>query len=177
MRISFCIYRPINRQNTGYNYQIWAIDARNGLFCVILSDGSFHFPPFFSLLMAAFRGRNQRFIMECTLLWTITGYRPQCKVPSKVYSRASGLSGCEGVLEVEPQAVDFPVGRAENGDLQRIVMVGHAAGDEFQPGTAAPAEGNEAGAACVKRLAGFESGGPAGETAKFLFEEIHVTPP
>ena len=84
MRTSFCIYRPINRQNTGYNYQIWAIDARNGLFCVILSDGSFHFPPFFSLLMAAFRGRNQRFIMECTLLWTITGYRPQCKVPSKV---------------------------------------------------------------------------------------------
>ena len=24
-----------------------------------------------------FRGRNQRFIMECTLLWTIAGYRPQ----------------------------------------------------------------------------------------------------
>ena len=22
MRTSFCIYRPINRQNTGYNYQI-----------------------------------------------------------------------------------------------------------------------------------------------------------
>ena len=84
MRISFCIYRLINRQNTGYNYQIWAIDARNGLFFVILSDGSFHFPPFFSLLMAAFRGRNQRFIMECTLLWTIAGYRPQCKVSSKV---------------------------------------------------------------------------------------------
>ena len=84
MGISFCIYRPINRQNTGYNYQIWAIDARNGLLCVILSDGSFHFPPFFSLLMAAFRGRNQRFIMECTLLWTIAGYRPQCEVSSKV---------------------------------------------------------------------------------------------
>ena len=84
MRTSFCIYRLINRQNTGYNYQMWAIYARNGLFCVILSDESFHFPPFFSLLMAAFRGRNQRFIMECTLLWTITGYRPQCKVPSKV---------------------------------------------------------------------------------------------
>ena len=64
MGISFCIYRPINRQNTGYKYQIWAIDARNGLFCVILSDGSFHFPPFFSLLMAAFRGRNQRLIQE-----------------------------------------------------------------------------------------------------------------
>ena len=83
MRISFCIYRPINRQNTGYNYPIWAIDARNGLFFVILSDGSFHFPPFFSLLMAAFRGRNQRVIMKCTLLWTITGYRPQCEVSSK----------------------------------------------------------------------------------------------
>ena len=83
MGISFCIYRPINRQNTGYKYQILAIDARNGLFCVILSDGSFHFPPFFSLLMAAFRGRNQRVIIECTLLWTIAGYRPQCKVPSQ----------------------------------------------------------------------------------------------
>ena len=78
---------------------------------------------------------------------------------------------------MEPQAVDFSVGRAENGDLQRIVMVGHTAGNEFQPGTAAPAEGNEAGAARVERLAGLESGSLAGETAKFLFEEIHVTPP
>ena len=84
MRTSFCIYRLMSRQNIGDKYQIRAIDARNGLFCVILSDESFHFPHFFSLLMAAFRGRNQRFIMECTLLWTITGYRPQCKVPSKV---------------------------------------------------------------------------------------------
>ena len=84
MGISFCIYRLISCQNIDYNYPIWAIDARNGLLCVILSDESFHFPPFFSLLMAAFRGRNQRFIMECTLLWTIAGYRPQCKVPSKV---------------------------------------------------------------------------------------------
>ena len=92
-------------------------------------------------------------------------------------SGASGLSGCEEIAEAEPQAVDFPVGRAEKGDLQRIVMVGHTAGDEFQSGTAAPAEGNEAGAACVKRLAGFKSRGLAGETAEFLFEEIHVTPP
>ena len=84
MRISFCIYRLLNRQNIGYNYKIWAMGARNGLLSVILSDGSFHFPPFFSLLMAAFRGRNQRFIKKCTLLWTIAGYRPQCKVPSKV---------------------------------------------------------------------------------------------
>mgnify|MGYP006987521865 CR=1 FL=1 len=84
MRTSFCICRLINRQNTGYNYQIWAMSAGNRSTGVILPDRSFHFPPFFSLLMAAFRGRNQRFIMECTLLWTITGYRPQCKVPSKV---------------------------------------------------------------------------------------------
>ena len=77
MRTSFCIYRLINRQNTGYNYQIWAIDARNGLFFVILSDGSSRSPALFSLLTAAFRGRNQRFIMECTLRWTIAGYRPQ----------------------------------------------------------------------------------------------------
>ena len=60
------------------------MDARNGLFCVILSDRSFHCPTFFSLLMAAFRGRNQKFIMECTLLWTIAGHRPQCEVSSKV---------------------------------------------------------------------------------------------
>ena len=88
-------------------------------------------------------------------------------------SGASALLRSEGIAEAEPQAVDFPVGRAENGDLQRVVLVGHAAGDEFQPGTAAPAEGNEAGAACVEGLAGFESGGLAGETAEFLFEEIH----
>ena len=84
MRTSFCIYRLINRQNTGYNYKIWAIGARNGLLSVILSDGGFHYSALFSLLTAAFRGRNQRFIMECTLLWTIAGYRPQCEVSSKV---------------------------------------------------------------------------------------------
>ena len=76
MRTSFCIYRLINRQNTGYNYKIWAIGARNGLLSVILSDGGFHFPSPFSLFMTAFRGRNQRFIKKCTLLWTIAGYRP-----------------------------------------------------------------------------------------------------
>ena len=83
MGISFCIYRLISCQNIDYNYPIWDISARSGLLGVILSDGSFHFPPFFSLLMAAFRGRNQRVIIECTLLWTIAGYRPQCKVPSQ----------------------------------------------------------------------------------------------
>lgn len=31
---------------------------------------------FFCLLIAAFRDRNQKFIKECTLRWTITGYRP-----------------------------------------------------------------------------------------------------
>ena len=76
MRISFCIYRPINRQNTGNNYQILAIGARSGLLGVIFPDGDFHTPALFSLLMTAFRGRNQRLIKKCTLLWTITGYRP-----------------------------------------------------------------------------------------------------
>ena len=84
MRTSFCIYRLINCQNTGYNYQIWAIGARNELLGVILSDGGFQFPALFSLLMPTFRGRNQRFIKKCTLLWTIAGYRPQYEVSSKV---------------------------------------------------------------------------------------------
>ena len=83
MRTSFCIYRRINRQNTGYNYQIRAIDARSGLFGVILPDGGFHFPALFSLIIPTFRGRHQRFIKKCTLLWTIAGYRPQCEVSSK----------------------------------------------------------------------------------------------
>ena len=84
MRTSFCIYRLTNRQNTGYNYQIWAIGAGYELLGVILSGEGFYSSALFSLLMTAFAGRNQRFIMECTLLWTIAGYRPQCKVPSKV---------------------------------------------------------------------------------------------
>ena len=84
MGISFCIYRPINRQNICYNYQIWAVDARNGLLCVILSDDGFRSTALFSPHIPTFRGRNQRFIMECTLLWTIAGYRPQCEVSSKV---------------------------------------------------------------------------------------------
>ena len=84
MRTSFCIYRRINRQNMGYNYQIRAIDARSGLFGVILPDGGFHFPALFSLIIPIFRGRNQRFIKKCTLLWTIGGYRPQCEVSSTV---------------------------------------------------------------------------------------------
>ena len=84
MRTSFCIYRLINRQNKGYNYQIWAVDARSGLFGVILPDGGFHFPALFSLIIPIFRGRNQRFIMKCTLRWTIAGYRPQCEVSSRV---------------------------------------------------------------------------------------------
>ena len=84
MRTSFCIYRLINRQNTGYNHQIWAIGARSELLGVILSDGGFYTPALFSLLTPAFRGRNQRFIMECTLRWTVAWYRPQCEVSSTV---------------------------------------------------------------------------------------------
>ena len=84
MRTSFCIYRLMNRQNIGYNYKIWAMGARNGLLSVILSEGDIRIPALFSLLMPTFRGRNQRFIMECTLRWTVAWYRPQCEVPSKV---------------------------------------------------------------------------------------------
>ena len=68
MRISFCIYRPISCQNTGYNYPIRAIGARNCSLDVILPDGGFHASALFSLLMTAFRGRNQRFIMEWAIL-------------------------------------------------------------------------------------------------------------
>ena len=84
MRTSFCICRLINRQNTGYSYQIWAMRAGNRSICVMLSNGSSRSPPLFSLLTPIFRGRNQMFIMKCILLWTIAGYRPQCEVPSKV---------------------------------------------------------------------------------------------
>ena len=84
MRTSFCIYRLINRQNTGYNYQIWAMGAGNRSTGVMLSNGSSRSPPLFSLLIPIFLGRNQMFIMKCILLWTIAGYRPQCEVSSKV---------------------------------------------------------------------------------------------
>ena len=84
MRASFCIYRLINRQNSVYNRQIRAVDARNGWLGVILPDRGFRSPALFNLRMTAFRDRNQRFIMECTLLWTIAGYRPQCEASSEV---------------------------------------------------------------------------------------------
>ena len=84
MRTSFCIYRYINRQNTGYNYQIWATGARNELLGVISLNHISPHPALFSLLIPTFRGRHQRFIKKCTLCWTITEYRPQCKIPSKV---------------------------------------------------------------------------------------------
>ena len=93
-RTSFCIYRLINRQNIGYNYQIWAIGAGNELLCVILSDGGFYTPALFSLLTPTFRGRNQRFIMECTLRWTVAWYRPQCEVSSKVSQNSVGSNPC-----------------------------------------------------------------------------------
>ena len=129
MRTSFCIYRRINRQNKGYNYQIWAVDARSGLFGVILPDGGFHFPALFSLIIPIFRGRNQRFIMECTLRWTIAGYRPQCEVSSKVSrnsvkctserghvkspnpnSWTSALSLCGTDRQYLPSGADLPFG-------------------------------------------------------------------
>lgn len=84
MRTSFCIFRLINRQNTGYNCRIRVMGARIGLLVIIFPNQTSSHPAIFSLLIPTFRGRNQRFIVECTLLWTITGYRPQCKVSSKV---------------------------------------------------------------------------------------------
>ena len=84
MGISFCIYRLISCQNIDYNYPIWDISARSGLLGVILPNSGSRSPALFSLLMTAFRGRNQRFIMKCTLRWTIAGYRPQCEVSSRV---------------------------------------------------------------------------------------------
>ena len=84
MRTSFCIYRLMDRQNKGYNYQIWAIYAGDGLLGLILLDEVFHSPALFRARISTFLGRNQRFIMKCTLLWTITRYRPQYKVSSRV---------------------------------------------------------------------------------------------
>ena len=84
MRTSFGIHRLINRQNTGYNCRIRVMGARIGLLVIIFPNQTSSHPAIFSLLIPTFRGRNQRFIVECTLLWTITGYRPQCKVSSKV---------------------------------------------------------------------------------------------
>ena len=91
-RTSFCIYRLMNRQNAGYNYQIWAIGAGNELLGVILSDEGFCSSALFSLLTPTFRGRNQIFIMECTLLWTAAGYRPQCEVSSIVSPNSIKMS-------------------------------------------------------------------------------------
>ena len=116
MRTSFCIYRLINRQNTGYNYQIWAIGAVSGQLCVILSDGDFRFSALFSLLTTAFRGRNQRFIIECTLRWTITEYRPQCEVPSKV-----SRNRVKCPLKVDTVKVQIPI-RGQRKIWTRQVM-------------------------------------------------------
>ena len=115
MRTSFCIYRLISCQNIDYNYPIWDMSARSGLLGVILSDGGFHFPALFSLIIPIFRGRNQRFIMECTLLWTIAGYRPQCKVSSKV-SRNS----VKCPLKVDTVKVQIPIRRQWKVYLPKI---------------------------------------------------------
>ena len=89
MRISFCIYRLISFQNKDYNYQIWAIGARCGLLSVILLDAGSHSLALFSLLMTAFRSRNQIFIKNCTLLWTITGYRPHHSFYRPMYKKVT----------------------------------------------------------------------------------------
>ena len=94
MRTSFCICRLLKHQNKGYNYQIWAIDAGSGILGVILSDGGFRSTALFSPHIPTFRGRNQMFIMECTLLWTVAGYRPQCEVSSKVSQNSEGSNPC-----------------------------------------------------------------------------------
>ena len=94
MRTSFCIYRLMSCQNTVYNYQIWLVDARNVLLGVILSVGGSHSPALFRARISTFQGRNQRFIMKCTLRWTIAGYRPQCEVSSKVSQNSVGSNPC-----------------------------------------------------------------------------------
>ena len=104
MRTSFCVCRLINRQNTGYNYQIWAMSAGNRSTGVMLSNGSSCSPPLFSLLIPVFRGRNQMFIMKCTLLWTIAGYRPQCKVQAKV-----SQNSVKCPLKVDTVKVQIPI--------------------------------------------------------------------
>ena len=90
------------------------MSAGNRSTCVMLSNGSSRSPPLFSLLIPIFRGRNQRFIMKCTLLWTIAGYRPQCEVSSKVSyptiyvlssSFSSGIANSTGHMVLWP--VDF----------------------------------------------------------------------
>ena len=104
MRTSFCVCRLINRQNTGYNYQIWAMSAGNRSTGVMLSNGSSRSPLLFSLLIPIFRGRNQRFIMKCILLWTIAGHRPQCKVPAKV-----SQNSVKCPLKVDTVKVQIPI--------------------------------------------------------------------
>ena len=89
MRTSFCIYRLISCQNIDYNYPIWDINARSGLLGVILSAVSSRSPALFSLLTAAFRGRNQRFIKKCTLLWTIAGYCPKHAFYCPMYEKVT----------------------------------------------------------------------------------------
>ena len=89
MRTSFCIYRLISCQNIDYNYPIWDISARSGLLGVILPNSGSRSPALFSLLTAAFRGRNQRFIKKCTLLWTIAGYRPQHAFYCPMYEKVT----------------------------------------------------------------------------------------
>ena len=84
MRTSFGIHRLINRQNIVTNRQIRVVGARIGLLGIIFPNQTSSHSVRFSLLMTAFRGRNQRFIKKCTLLWTIAGYRPKCEVSSKV---------------------------------------------------------------------------------------------
>lgn len=67
---------------------------------VILSDESFHFSAPFSLLMTVFWDRNQRFIMECPLLWRITGYRAQYQQiiinHAIIYVQYGGHDGMDG---------------------------------------------------------------------------------
>lgn len=73
---------------------------RKRSFSVILSDESFHFSALFSLLMTVFLDRNQRFIMECPLLWTITGYRAQYQQiimnHAIIYIQHGGNDGMDG---------------------------------------------------------------------------------
>ena len=54
----------------------------------------------------ALNAASQRFdgIMKCTLLWTIAGHRPQCKVPAKV-----SQNSVKCPLKVDTVKVQIPI--------------------------------------------------------------------
>ena len=105
---------------------------------VILSDESFHFSAPFSLLMTVFGDRNQRFIMECPLLWTITGYRAQYQQiiinHAIIYVQYGGHDGMDGTgvtSHVPSAALAFQT-FAVVTDVQHNLLRAHVFPDQIQ---------------------------------------------